>query len=126
MVNPRALYLVLAASLSTACIFDGFAFQITDKRAIAPLEEYAAWWSVTEACSGESGDFGRVRWYTAVAINYDGGFARGVWLPPHDVVVLSGYEAHEPTVRHEMLHDLLDGDSDHADSAWTRCELIES
>jgi hypothetical protein len=27
----------------------------------------------------------------------------------HDIVILRGYEEHEPTVRHEMLHDLLEG-----------------
>jgi hypothetical protein len=124
IVKPRILIAALTVTLSTACLFDGFAFELTDKRPIAPLEEYPAWWSATEACSGEGGDFARVRWYTAVGINYDGAFARGVWLPPHDIVLLRGYEDDEETVRHEMLHDLLDGDSGHEKPAWARCGLI--
>jgi hypothetical protein len=41
-------------------------------------------------------------------------------------VILRGYEEHEPTVRHEMLHDLLEGDALHEEPAWILCELIDT
>jgi hypothetical protein len=116
-----------SALVLSACLFDdGFNFQITDRRRAAVLESYPAWWSATEECSGESGELGRVQWYTALGITYDGVYAQGVWLPPHDIVILRGYEEHEPTVRHEMLHDLLEGDGEHEEAAWILCELIDT
>jgi hypothetical protein len=125
-VTHRIFFAFVAALLLGACgLLDDFTFEVVDKRPIAPGEEYASWWSATEACSGETGDPGRIRWYTAAGITYNGVFARGVWLPPHEIVVLLGYEENSDIVRHEMLHDLLGGDSDHAKPAWTRCELID-
>ena len=50
--------------------------------------------------------------------------ARGVWTPPHQITLVRGYEDNEITVRHEMLHDLLEGDSEHRSPLWTECDLI--
>ena len=126
-MTPRILLAVAGALLLGACgLLDDFTFEVVDKRPIAPLEDYDSWWSATEECSGETGDMGRVRWYTAAGITYNGAFARGVWLPPHEIVVIRGYEENPEIVRHEMLHDLLGGDSDHTKSAWTGCGLIDS
>lgn len=124
---PRILVVVASALFLGACgLLDDFTFQVTNKQPLAPLETFAAWWSATEECSGRRGDLAKVRWYSASGITYNGVFARGVWLPPHDIVLISGYEEEEEIVRHEMLHDLLEGDSDHTSVHWTRCGLIDT
>jgi len=124
-MKPTILGVTVLALVSSACLMDGFVFEVTDRRPIAAGESYADWWSATEECSGRRGDFTRVRWYTASSITYDAVYARGVWLPPHDIVLLEGYEEHEPTTRHEMLHDLMDGDPHHESAEWTVCDLID-
>ena len=55
-------------------------------------------------------------------------YAVGRWSQPHRIYVLEGYELDEPTVKHEMLHDLLSyiGDYTHDDSlAFRVCDLTD-
>lgn len=88
------------------------------------LPEYPGLWSETMACSGGSGDLDRIAWFRAASITYQGQIVRGHWEPPHTITVWSGLELDEFTVRHEMLHDLLAGDPNHAGVQWAECELL--
>ena len=88
--------------------------------AFTPPDRYRTLWSGVQSCSGESGSFGRVRWFVSSELR-GGTSILGQWLPPHNITIKAGYERHDDVVRHEMLHDLLDGDPTHSDAAWEAC-----
>ena len=46
-----------------------------------------------------------------------------VWEEPHRITLLSDQTATELVVKHEMLHDLLNGDPEHTDRVWEACGL---
>jgi hypothetical protein len=103
----------------------GYTTTINDRRAFEPLPMYAEWWVATERCSTWTAPLARIEWFTASSITAQGGIiARGSWRAPHEIVIVRGYESDEITVRHEMLHDLLDGDPEHASATWATCDLI--
>ncbi len=118
--------LALLAGFLVGCSSLGFESEVTNKTPFSPPEVYADWWDATEACSGLDGDFARVSWYLATGITGDGKVASGRWSQPHDIVIVRGYEGDETIVRHEMLHDLLDGDPDHTSALWVACGLAMS
>ncbi len=91
---------------------------------IRPPSAYTAWWSQVEACSGTQGQFELVRWYESPE-GALGPQVLGEWLPRHDVYLVTFVVSHqlEATVKHEMLHDLLHGDTDHLSPTWTLCGL---
>jgi hypothetical protein len=74
-----------------------------------PDSLYAAWWQLDEACSGLSGDWHRITWFTVpdTAIATPKGDFWGVWLAPHSIYLVATHTADSALVRHEMLHDLL-------------------
>ena len=117
----RTLLTVAAALAAVSC--SAFATSISNKREMEPLAIYAQWWVATEACSGRSGEFTDISWYSADAISSDESLALGLWRPPHEIVIVSRYIEDELTVRHEMLHDLIGGDPGHDDAAWDSCDL---
>jgi hypothetical protein len=70
-----------------------------------------------QACSGRSGDVGRIEWYVVPGLVLDGAIKWGVWDAPHTIYLTrevvhhtDGRPAWQPwavaTVKHEMLHDL--------------------
>jgi hypothetical protein len=121
MIRSRAIPL-LVAFLAAGC--EGYSVSVTNKEPLEPLPIYEAWWGATEACSGMEGDLHAITWFTALTIRGNDITARGLWTPPHQIILVIGYEDDEITVRHEMLHDLLGGDGDHESPLWERCSLI--
>ncbi len=117
-----ALLVGVVLVAATACT--GFDVAFRNKEPFSPPPVYTEWWEATEACSGLSGDMSRISWYTALSITSDALVARGLWSPPHEIVLVKGYEDDEVTVRHEMLHDLLSGDPSHESPLWETCGLI--
>jgi hypothetical protein len=72
---------------------------------------YSTWWLMVESCSGLNGSLSDVDWYVipnATSIPTVGEFVGGYWDPSGNKIVLIG-EVQEvgSTVRHEMLHALL-------------------
>ena len=115
---------VLGLSLVvTGCGDPFFTGTIEGREVFDPPAVYAEWWDSTEACSSTSGNIGRVEWFLATSIVADGFPAKARWSPPHEIIIVRGYEAQERVVRHEMLHDLLAGDAAHENAAWEACEL---
>ena len=93
---------------------------------------YRLWYRQAEACRGLDGDYDLVRFYRVpVAGHYLELGVRGAigrWTQPHRIYVLQGYDLDEPTIKHEMLHDLLSyvGDYTHNDSlAFRVCDLTD-
>ncbi|MEQ9569466.1 MAG: hypothetical protein RLN75_04695, partial [Longimicrobiales bacterium] len=97
--------------------------RIDNRRPFTPPASYVELHRAVQACSGRTGSFERIRWYLASSILADGRAARARWSPPHDIVIVAGYETDDRTVSHEVLHDLLDGDPDHRAPAWDACDL---
>ena len=112
-----------AAALLAACGSLGFDAGVENREPFDPPPVYATWWDATRSCSGIDGAFGRITWFLASGITGDGLVARARWSPPHEIVVVRGYETDERTVRHEMLHDLLAGDRGHGSPSWDGCDL---
>lgn len=81
------------------------------------LPSYILWWSELEECVGISGDFHQLRVVEVLAplteskqqfpCFSDGRLCSGVWVPPKDIFLASGMINNERTVKHEMLHALL-------------------
>jgi hypothetical protein len=95
---------------------------------VAPTE-YRAWWARTETCSGITGDFDRVAWYTVPGVGTmetDIGEKVGIWGSQggqSTITIAGDYLEHELVVRHEMLHELL-GREGHPDEYFVaRCGL---
>jgi hypothetical protein len=122
--RPRRRVLLLFAIVAiTSCGDLGFVAGVTGRRSFNPPPIYREWWSATEACSGRQAPFERVVWYVANSLSGDGLVARGRWSSPHEIIIVAGYENDQKTVRHEMLHDLLNGDRSHRGHEWDRCGL---
>jgi hypothetical protein len=76
---------------------------------MAPPAEYRAWFAKTEACSGLTGDFDRIQWYSVDGDSFDcpSGKCVGRWNSDHHIYISSAYVRSELVVRHELLHELL-------------------
>ena len=76
----------------------------------APPAVYARWWSMTEACSGHSGDVRVVQWYRVPGMGFlhEGQEVSGFWASRTNRIVLADEVIDQgAVVRHEMLHALL-------------------
>ncbi len=100
---------------------DALAVDVSNRRPLTPAPVYTDWWSEIESCSGQSGDMARVEWSIALAIKVNGRQVVGHWRPPHDILLREGKELDPLVVKHEMLHDLLQGDAAHSSPAWEDC-----
>ena len=116
--------LVVAVASALACGDLGFEASVQGKAAFDPPDSYPVWWAATEACTSVEGNYDAVSWFLADGIVGDGAVARGRWSPPHDIVIVRGYENDDKTVKHEMFHDLLNGDPTHEAPEWGTCDLL--
>jgi hypothetical protein len=81
-----------------------------------PPAEYRSWFSATEACSGLTGDFERLRFYRVPGEEFacPSGMCVARWTDEHHIYMADPFLANEMVVRHEMLHDLI-GQAGHPD-----------
>ncbi len=117
----------LAATLSVAACSiptEAFTVEVSQREQFTPPGEYRIWWGDVEECSSTMGDFDVVRWYRAAQITNGDQTVQGLWEFPHDITLTREAEGIGSIVRHEILHDLLRGDTEHTLSAWTRCDLL--
>ncbi|MBA3258729.1 MAG: hypothetical protein H0T68_04600 [Gemmatimonadales bacterium] len=105
---PRSLFALLypALLLLGACDFDVAGSAHMD----APVV-YREWWSRTEECSGLSGDFDRVEWLVVPGHSFEcsSGQCAGHWRRGHQIYLADGWKMNEMVVRHEILHELMNG-----------------
>lgn len=78
----------------------------------SPPAVYQQWWSLTESCSGISGDFAQVKWYQIPGTSRfdlgEGIAANGAWAKDGNKIIIAGDAILDgDLVRHEMLHALL-------------------
>ncbi len=105
---------IWAAGLLAAVTGCGF-----DPEGDLPLDPppiYREWFAKTEACSGRTGDFDRLRWSVIEGHSFPctSGDCAGHWRNNHHIFLASDWVMDEMVVRHEMLHDLL-GRTGHPD-----------
>lgn len=87
-----------------------------------PPPAYSTLWRQVEACSGRAADPARVRWHRVDS--FPGRPLRlGQWEAGHVITLRTDMQGALPIVAHEILHDLLEGDAEHADPAWLDCAL---
>jgi hypothetical protein len=74
-----------------------------------PPAVYRDWWAKTQACSGLSGNFERVRWSVIEGSSFScsSGQCAGHWRSDHHIFLAGDWSMDEMVVRHEMLHDLI-------------------
>lgn len=106
--------LVWAAGLLLGLTGCGF-----DPEGDMPLDPppiYREWFAKTEACSGRTGDFDRLRWSVIEGRSFpcSSGECAGHWRTNHQIFLAGDWVMDEMVVRHEMLHDLL-GRTGHPD-----------
>lgn len=99
-----------------------------------PPATYIRWYQETAACVGSRGHLERVTWWAVPAWTNVGdgegletlgfdcptGICLGLWLEPHDIYLIDGYES-ERIVKHESLHDILQRE-DHRHPAFETCD----
>lgn len=81
---------------------------------IQPLANYGRWWSMVETCSGVGRSMGDITWYSVAGnrIETSSGYVTGLYRVRSDELILAdAYLLDGPTVRHEMLHAILDRES---------------
>jgi hypothetical protein len=71
---------------------------------------YAEWWSLVEACTGQSGDLSAVSWYRSAepsGLTYRGQRVGGLYFEDgHRILLARENMERGETVRHEMIHAL--------------------
>jgi hypothetical protein len=96
-----------AATLLVAA--SGCGFDPEGDQPLNPPAVYREWWAKTEACSGRTGDFDRLRWTMIEGYSFpcSSGQCAGHWAASHHIYLAGEWAMDEMVVRHEMLHDLL-------------------
>lgn len=76
-----------------------------------PPPVYARWWSMTQSCSGLSGDLSAVTWFMVPGVStvsLNGKAVEGYWsLAGNRIVIAGAGRLSGGIVRHEMLHALM-------------------
>lgn len=88
----------------------GCGFDPPGDKPLDPPAIYREWWAKTEACSGLTGNFDRVRWVQVEGRSFScsSGQCAGMWSSfSHQIFLASDWTMNEMVVRHEMLHDLI-------------------
>lgn len=93
----------------------------------APPAEYYIWWDELSACADSYyplvAQFYRVPGEGAYFVTSSGKRAAGEWIPPHNIYVSQVLIHERRVVKHEMLHDILNGDPSHSSPLWQKCEV---
>lgn len=80
-----------------------------DATPLSPPAIYAELWQQVETCSGLTSDWRRIDWFAVPTEQFatPEGWAMGRWQPAHTIYLSDAGQRTYRTVKHEMLHDLL-------------------
>jgi hypothetical protein len=114
---PRPIRLPTLSAVATAAACHGIvgpdATLPPDAERMTPPDSYAAWYRQTEECTGQTGDFDRVRWFSVPHDRWWDPlweqYAIGTWRAPHDIYVSIDHLDDHQVIKHEIVHDLLQG-----------------
>jgi hypothetical protein len=111
-MRPYALFLFLAATGCDSSVGPNLETP-PDAAPTEALADYPVWYAEVEACVGVTGNFDLVRWYSVPGERWwDPEFeqyAIGTWRSPHDIYLASTRLEDKNLVKHEIVHDLLQG-----------------
>lgn len=97
--------------LTMACLLVACsAFEPPGATSFTPPASYRVWWDSMQVCTGHTGSFGRVQWFTVPGASFEGPDGKeiiGRWEPPHTIFLAESLVAVPWLVKHEMIHDLL-------------------
>jgi hypothetical protein len=97
----------------------------SDAELFTPPPVYSTWWRMTEACSGLNGSLDAVTWYKTDEVVHDvrtGEVVAGYWTAGSNSIVLTSTVMLDGgTVRHEMLHALLQKGGHQRDQFLGKC-----
>ena len=96
----------------------------TDVEPFEPPPIYTVWWHELETCTGHTADMGRITWFKTPGgfDPGDGDYHHGIWTPPHNIYLDANLMDVEWLVKHEMLHDLVDG-AKHDHPMFRKCDI---
>jgi hypothetical protein len=123
MINARILALTLLCGCSVTDLADR---EIIGTRAADPalVESYRPIYASVEACVGRYGNFDSVRWWVADMIIINGAAVSGRIEFPSDVIIHVSRVETWTTVRHEMVHHILQlGNRLHDANGDVPCEV---
>ncbi len=106
-------------------------WQVEEEYALANVPEvYADWFMQVARCMdrperANMNRFNRIEWYGGSVIYNpaEGRHAWGLWTEPHKITIRDDLIRHERVVKHEIVHDLLDG-GDNDDPRFELCSGI--
>lgn len=119
LAYARLLSLILAP-VGVAC---SDALPVDDLRmGIEAPPLYRTLWAEVEGCSGLTGDFDAMDWYVTPTFPEDRAIL-GQWNDRGEITLRLDSRLIRVVVKHEILHELLGGDRQHASPAWRACDL---
>ena len=95
--------------------------------AFTPPAIYARWWQMAEACSGQTRSFREVRWFRVPGrvLQLGSQWVEGYWASRGNLIVVADSVVEiGSTVRHEMVHAILQTGDHPQEIFLTRCAAI--
>lgn len=87
-----------------------------------PLQVYYLYWGEMAGCTTIfGGSPAQVRWFVTDWFPGQAGVV-GQWNERHEITLLREARFDKGVVTHEIVHELLQGDRDHSDGAWSACQ----
>lgn len=85
---------------------------------------YTQWRAEVESCA-KIWSLDQISWFKSPNGSL-GKQIMGEWYPPHNIFITEFVynDNLEEVIKHEMMHDLLQGDQDHTSSLWVTCNLM--
>lgn len=87
-----------------------------------PPEYYEIWWYQVENRVGLGRPERDVRWFLVPGGLFEsreeGANSAGRWVPDGRIYIAEGWQTSDRTVKHEMLHEILQGDTEHRHPAF--------
>lgn len=120
--RPTGLELALLGMLSVLGGCGDATGPSEDRIRIEVPRSFETFYAVIENCSQIEGDFAGISWYVTPRFP-DGAGILGRWNSRREITLRMDSWLDNGVVGHEMLHDLLRGDPDHASPAWGWCNL---
>jgi hypothetical protein len=88
------------------------------------LYDYGDWFAATEECVGKSKPYYRIRWFVIDSAVFQCGDVRAIacFDSPNSIILSRDWMDEEETVRHEIIHYLIQPTPAHPEPPFEKCE----